>query len=76
MANFIDQDMLQQLLSALPPGHVALGIDENTALVRVDPPGEQADTKVCWQVMGLQTVKVFEHGAVPRILRVGETVLL
>lgn len=76
MATFIDQAVLQKLLSTLPPGHVALGIDENTALVRTSLPSSEEETKANWQVMGQQTVKVFAHGVVPRILRVGETIML
>src|SRR5437660_5762133 len=81
MANFIDNTTFQELLSTLPTGIVALGIDENTSLVRVeanntgDPTAtgngpQQGSPLQRWQVMGQQTVKVFERGREPRILHV------
>ena len=86
MANFIDNTTFQELLSTLPTGIVAAGIDENTALVRVEATGTgdpgatggrpQGSPLQRWQVMGLQTVKVFERGMEPRILGVGEEVIL
>jgi cyanophycinase len=86
MANFIDDTTFQELLSTLPTGIIALGVDENTALVRIqaqstdDPSASggrpQGLPLQRWQVMGLQTVKVFERGEGPRILHVGEEVLL
>ena len=75
MANFIDQVVFQELLSTLPSGCVAVGIDENTALVRIDGIADPL-TPAHWLVMGQQTVKVFEHGMAPRTLRVGEDVTL
>jgi len=77
MANFIDNATFQELLSTLPTGIVALGIDENTALVRIEA-NSTADPMATerWQVMGLQTVKVYERGMEPRILHVGEEVML
>jgi cyanophycinase len=77
MANFIDQAVFQELLSTLPAGHTALGIDENTALVRVAA-NSIGDNRAParWQVMGEQTVKVFERNMAPRVLRVGDEVIL
>ncbi len=68
MASFIDQVVFQELLSTLPTGIIAVGVDENTALVRVDA------TAGHWQVMGQQTVKVYEKGMAPRTLHVGEEI--
>jgi cyanophycinase len=68
MASFIDRVVFQELLSTLPTGVVAVGVDENTALVRVDAAARR------WQVMGQQTVKVYEQGMVPRTLDVGEEI--
>ncbi len=75
MANFLDQKIFQTLLSSLPEDHVVLGIDEDTALVRVgfasgDAPASQ------WQVMGRQSVKVFERGQTTRTLHIGEKIML
>jgi cyanophycinase len=77
MANFIDNTTFQELLSTLPTGIVALGVDENTALVRIEANSTgNPSTTERWQVMGLQTVKVYERGMEPRILHVGEEVTL
>ncbi len=77
MANFIDNTTFQELLSTLPTGIVALGVDENTALVRIDANSTgNPSTTERWQVMGLQTVKVYERGMEPRILHAGEEVML
>ncbi len=77
MANFIDNATFQELLSTLPGGIVAVGVDENTALVRIAA-NSAGDAMAAerWQVMGLQTVKVFARGLEPRILHVGEEVML
>ena len=77
MANFIDNTTFQELLSTLPTGIVALGIDENTALVRIEA-NSTSDPMATehWQVMGLQTVKVYVRGMEPHILHVGEEVIL
>ncbi|MGI9058861.1 MAG: Type 1 glutamine amidotransferase-like domain-containing protein [Ktedonobacteraceae bacterium] len=75
MANFLDQKLFQELLSSLPKDHIVLGIDEDTALVRIgfasgDAPASQ------WQVMGRQSVKVFERGQTQRTLSIGEKIML
>jgi cyanophycinase len=74
MASFIDNDTFQMLLSTLPEGIVVVGVDENTALVRIQAPAE--DKHARWCVMGHQTVKIFERGADPKILHVGEVISL
>lgn len=75
MAGFIDQNTFQALLAELPAGHLALGIDENTALVRLTPPQSAEPLAVArWQVMGEQTVSMYERDKDRRILHVGETV--
>ena len=77
MANFVDQALFQELLSTLPPDVVAVGIDENTALVRIEDPtssGPLAEAR--WQVMGQQTVKVFERGMAPRVLQTGAEIII
>jgi cyanophycinase len=77
MANFIDDTTFQELLSTLPDGIIAVGVDENTALVRVEA-NHTGDSMAAerWQVMGLQMVKVFVRGMEPRIVHVGEEVML
>lgn len=77
MAAFIDRAVFEELLSGLPTGHIAVGIDENTALVRIEAPaGGEPSAPALWRVMGEQTVKVFDQGLTPRSLNVGEDVLL
>lgn len=74
MANFIDQHVFQELLSTLPDNVLVVGIDENTALVRIQTPEPFAKTR--WQVMGQQTVKVFARGMPPYTLQVGADILI
>lgn len=77
VANFIDQAMFQELLSTLPRNAVTVGIDENTALVRVEvPTSDEPQAKARWQVMGQQTVKVFERDRAPRTLQPGAEVMI
>jgi cyanophycinase len=77
MANFVDQTLFQELLSTLPPGVVAVGIDENTALVRIEAlASDEPHAKARWHVMGQQTVKLFERGMAPRILQPGTEVMI
>lgn len=72
MAGFVGQQAFADLLASIPAGRTALGIDEDTALVRVAYNGPDAPGR--WRVMGRQTVTVFAHGASPRLLRAGDEV--
>ncbi len=74
MSGFIDNATFQMLLSTLPTGIVVVGVDENTALVRIQAPG--ADKPARWRVMGQQSVKIFECGNEPKILHVDEEISL
>jgi cyanophycinase len=65
--------MLRRLSHAAPAGVALVGVDEDTALVRLDPPGEQGGH---WRVMGRQTVHIYRRDAAPLRLRAGETVIL
>jgi len=77
VSNFIDQAMFQELLSTLPRNVVAIGIDENTALVRVEvPTSDEHQAKARWQVMGQQSVRVFERDIAPRTLQPGAEVMI
>jgi len=58
-----------------PKGAVAIGVDENTALVRLAPPAEPGG-KSLWRVMGRQTVTIFLQRGAPTRLHAGEEVLL
>lgn len=73
MAGFVGQQAFNDLLGAIPEGYTALGVDEDTALVRVAFNGE---APARWRVMGRQTVTVFASGAAPRVLRQGDEVEL
>jgi cyanophycinase len=74
MSNFIDSATFQTLLSTLPEGIVVVGVDENTALVRIQAPS--MDDPARWRVMGHQTVKIFERDADTKILHTGEEISL
>ena len=75
MASFISKVVFQGLLSTLPDGHVVVGVDENTALVRIEASIEGTG-KSLWRVMGQQTVKLFAKGQPVRILHVGDEIVL
>lgn len=67
MAGFVGQPAFADLLASIPDGYIALGVDEDTALVRVAYNGPEAPAR--WRVMGRQTVTVFAAGVAPRVLR-------
>ncbi len=72
MSRFLDSAELQALISRLPDGVLAAGIDENTVFVRI-----QVDTKSTrWRVMGQQAVHLFAKNAPPHILQIGEEIVL
>ncbi|GAC1620536.1 MAG: cyanophycinase [Ktedonobacteraceae bacterium] len=75
MAGFLDQDRFQQLLLSVPQGYTVVGIDEDTALVRVEP-GRTDVSTARWRVMGLRTVKVFAGDRQPRVLHSGDEITL
>lgn len=75
MANFISNVVFQGLINTLPGGRTIVGVDENTALVRLAPPADNTD-KARWRVMGQQSVKVFRRGQQTQILRVGDEIEL
>jgi cyanophycinase-like exopeptidase len=79
MANFLFPEVavFRELLSTLPRGLIAVGIDENTALVRIETQTAADPTAAThWRVMGQHTVTVFERDRTPRTLHVGEEVML
>ncbi len=75
MAGFMNQSRFQSLLHTAPQDHIVVGIDEDTALVRIKP-NETANAKARWRVMGRQTVKVYEGDKVPHTLNSGDEVML
>ncbi|HLI06012.1 MAG TPA: Type 1 glutamine amidotransferase-like domain-containing protein [Ktedonobacteraceae bacterium] len=75
MANFISNVVFQGLINTLPDGRTIVGVDENTALVRLAPPAEETG-KAHWRVMGQQSVKIFRRGQSTRILHIGDEIEL
>lgn len=54
MANFITPELFKAVVASAPVGVTLLGVDEDTALVLLPDGG--------WQVMGRQSVSVFDRG--------------
>ncbi len=75
MAGFLDQKRFQQVLHAVPDTYTVVGIDEETALVRISANAFEEKTSR-WRVMGRQTVKVFTKEQEPLTLQVGEEITL
>lgn len=69
----LSEPTLRRLSHAAPAGVALVGVDEDTALVRLDPPGAQGGA---WRVMGRQTVHIYRRDATPLRLHAGETVTL
>jgi cyanophycinase len=77
MAGFMGEPRFQEMVGRVPEGHIAVGIDEDTALVRTAVALDIGDAPPArWRVMGRQTVTIFGHGAERRILRAGDEVTL
>lgn len=74
MAGFVGREAFVELIESIPIDRVAVGVDEDTALVRVVASGNGAAAR--WRVMGRQTVTIFAHGVAPRVLRSGDDVEL
>jgi cyanophycinase len=71
VADFAGADMFRAILESAPPGTTLVGVDEDTALVYV--PNEATPR---WQVIGRQTVSVFDREGVRAIFRAGEPIVL
>ena len=77
MARFMGEPRFHEMVGTLPTGYVAVGIDEDTALVRMAvAPDAGAATPTRWRVMGRQTVTILAPGAERRILRAGDEATL
>jgi cyanophycinase len=74
MPGFLTAPVVRRLLVGLPAAYIGLGIDEDTALVRVTPPNAAGSAH--WRVMGRQSVSVFEGNAPSKVLRVGGEITL
>jgi len=75
MSGFLSQSRFKDLLRAVPANTTVIGVDENTALVRIEP-SEDTDEFARWRVMGSQTVSVFSRDGEVRRLSVGEEMTL
>ena len=75
MAGFLNQQRFQQLLKAIPEGYTVVGIDEDTALVRISANATDRNLSR-WQVMGRQSVTVFAKDAETRKLQAGAVINL
>jgi cyanophycinase len=75
MSHFLNQKRFQKVLHTVSPEYTVIGIDEDTALIRVElnVGGSEQDR---WRVMGSKTVKVFVDGIPKYVLKSGEEVLL
>lgn len=67
MAGFVGPELFRQILASAPAHARLVGIDEDTALVRLRP-GEP------WQVSGRQTVSLLEPDGAARVFRHGDPV--
>ena len=69
----LSEPIMRRLSHAAPAGVALVGVDEDTALVRLDPPSADGGA---WRVMGRQTVHIYRRDAAPLRLHAGETVML
>lgn len=68
---------LRTRLVKAPHDAIPVGVDEDTALVRIAPPGAgSTDGKAQWRVMGRQTATIFWPDAAPQVLHTGDEVAL
>src|SRR5579859_532506 len=75
MAGFLDQGRFQEIFRAIPQDYRVVGIDEDTALVRL-PTNGTANTPARWSVMGRQSVSVFAQDAQPQVFSSGAEITL
>ncbi len=70
----VREPALRRLVAAAPAGVSLVGVDEDTAFVRLEP--AQAIGAQTWRVMGRQSVHLYRRSAEPVTLRAGETATL
>jgi cyanophycinase len=73
MTHYMGEERFRALLAMVPPGYVAAGIDEDTALVRLPTDDDHISR---WRVTGRQTVTIVRGGELPHVLRVGDEVTI
>ncbi len=75
MPSFAGAPVVRKILGAIPAGHTGVGVDEDTALVRLTAPDPQTG-QARWRVMGRQSVSLFEGVAPKHVLASGAEVTL
>jgi len=77
MGRFVPAGAFNMMLKSAPPGTLVVGVDEDTALLRLSPEPDDAGHTL-WQVSGRQTVTVFDRTSPggKRIYAAGESVSL
>ena len=76
LVHYIGAETLRRAVRAVPAGMTLLGVDENTALVRMAP-DLTVDQQSRWQVMGAQTVALYASAdGRAAVHKAGETVLV
>jgi cyanophycinase len=73
MSDFAGPEIFRSILASAPANATLVGVDEDTALVQVPATGGSASR---WQVMGRQTVAVFDGHGERTIYRAGDAVPL
>jgi len=80
MARFVGTELFARTISTAPSHTTVVGVDEETALVRLAEPPEEVGPAPpgasFWRVMGRQTVSVFDNGGNRMVYQGGQTVML
>ncbi len=76
MSGFVGPDIFKAIiasaLNTLSTKPTLLGVDENTALVRLHPTPNPSEPITQWQVMGQQTVSVFDEEGQAQVYQTGQ----
>ena len=75
LSRFVDEQRFQAVLETTLDESIGLGLDEDTALVRL-PTATHAVGGSRWRVVGRQTVAVFARDRTPHILHSGDEIEL
>lgn len=76
LIHYIGEQALRRAIAAVPAGMVLAGIDEETALLRLDAHHGE-DGRGAWQVSGRQSVSLYSAaGDKPAVYQAGQIVLL
>lgn len=75
MAGFVDQTRFQQIIQSVPGDYLIVGIDEDTALVRINH-HDKANNAARWRVMGRQTVSLISRDRQTHVIGTGKELFL